>query len=128
MKVDLQSSKPIFQQIVENMQSAIAGGVYKVGERVPSTRDLAVKLKVNPNTVQKAYEELVRNGVLVSMGNRGKVVARKAEASATKQSEAAIEKAFSDGVDLARASGLSHKRIKEILNKVLKNSEGKAIA
>ncbi|MEL7500459.1 MAG: GntR family transcriptional regulator [Planctomycetota bacterium] len=128
MKVNLKSSKPIFQQIVEGMQSAIAGGVYKAGERVPSTRDLAIKLKVNPNTVQKAYEELVRSGVLVSMRNRGKFVAKRAEHSATKQSELAIAEAFRNGVDIARASGLTNKKIKELLDRVIKASEGKAIA
>ncbi len=98
MKIDLKSSKPIFVQIEEGVQAAIASGVYKPGERVPSTRELAVKLKINPNTVQRAYEELVRSGVLVSMRNRGKIVAKRAEASATKQSEAAVLDAFKVGV------------------------------
>lgn len=128
MKVDLKSNKPIFQQIVEGMHAAIASGVYKSGERVPSTRDLAVKLKVNPNTVQRAYEELVRSGALVSMRNLGKVVANRAESSAVKQSEAAVQKAFQSGVEIARSSGLSSRRIKELLDVVLKSNRGKAIA
>jgi GntR family transcriptional regulator len=128
MKVDLKSPKPIYLQIVEGMQAAIAAGVYKTGERVPSARELAVNLMVNPNTVQRAYEELVRNGVLVSMRNLGKVVAKRAESSATKQSEDAILDAFQNGVDIARASGLSNKRIKELLDIAIKASEGKATA
>src|SRR6056297_2912412 len=125
MKVDLKSPKPIYLQIVEGMQAAIAAGVYKTGERVPSARELAVNLMVNPNTVQRAYEELVRNGVLVSMRNLGKVVAKQAESSATKQSEGAILDAFQNGVDIARASGLSNKRIKELLDIAIKANEGK---
>jgi GntR family transcriptional regulator len=126
MKIDLKSSKPIYLQIVEGVHSAIASGVYKPGERVPSTRDLAIKLKVNPNTVQRAYEELVRSGSLVSMRNLGKVVAKRAESSATRQSEMNVESAFKTGVEIARASGLSSRRIRELLDKVLKASEGKA--
>ena len=128
MKIDLKSSKPIYVQIEEGIQAAIASGVYKPGERVPSTRELAVKLKVNPNTVQRAYEELVRSGVLVSMRNRGKIVAKRAEASATKQSEAAVLDAFKIGVDIAWASGLNDRRIKELLDKVIKSRKGRATA
>ena len=128
MKIDIKSSKPIFQQIVEGMHSAIAAGVFKPGERVPSTRDMAVKLKVNPNTVQRAYEELVRSGALVSMQNRGKFVAKRAEASATRRSENAVLTAFENGVAIARESGLSNRRIKELLETVLKSNQGRATA
>ena len=128
MKIDLNNSKPIFQQIVEGIQSAIAAGVYKPGERVPSTRDLALKLKVNANTVQRAYEELVRSGVLVSMRNRGKVVAKRAEPSATRLSENAVKEAFRAGVSIATSAGLSNRRIKELLDETLKSMHGKATA
>lgn len=128
MKIDLKSSQPIYLQIVEAMNSAIASKVYKPGERVPSTRDLAVKLKVNPNTVQRAYEELTRSGVLVSMRNLGKVVAKRAETSACRQSENAVERAFRSGVEIAKASGLDDRKIKDLLDKVLKSDRRKATA
>lgn len=127
MKIDLKSAKPIFQQIVEGIHSAIASGVYRTGERIPSARDLAIRLKVNPNTVQKAYEELTRSGVLASMGNRGKVVAKRGEPSATRQSEKAVEESFRSGVELAIASGLDKEKIQEILDRVFKSYLGKAV-
>ena len=72
MRIDAKSSVPVFRQIVEGMQSAIAAGVYRPGETIPSTRDLALQLTVNPNTVQRAYSTLVELGVLESRRGKGK--------------------------------------------------------
>jgi len=127
LKINLKSAKPIYQQIVEGIHSAIASGIYKAGERIPSARDMAIRLKVNPNTVQKAYEELTRSGVLTSLGNKGKVVAKRGEPSATRHSEQAIEDAFRAGVELAIASGLDKERIQEILDRVFKSFKGRAV-
>lgn len=128
MRIDPKSSTPVFRQIVEEMQSSIAAGVYQPGETIPSTRNLAIELKVNPNTVQKAYEELVNLGVLESRRGLGKVVASRGGKSALQQSEKAVLEAFRRGVDLARSAGLSNRRIRELLNDCLQSSLMKARA
>lgn len=128
MRIDSKSATPVYQQIVEGMQSAIAAGVYRVGEEVPSTRSLAMELHVNPNTVQKAYEELVRNGVLESRRGLGKVVAAAGESSAIQQSEKSVRAAFVNGVELARSAQLGNVRIREILDEVIKANPKRATA
>ena len=64
MLIDPKSSIPIFRQIADQLRQAIDSGVYKPGEMLPSLRAMAVDIKVNPNTVQRAYETLEREGVV----------------------------------------------------------------
>ncbi len=62
--IDPASGVPIYLQIVQQIRSAVATGVLEEGETLPSVRELAVELAVNPNTVAKAYRELQRDGVI----------------------------------------------------------------
>ena len=64
MLIDPKSSTPIFRQIAEQLRQSIDSGVYKPSEMLPSLRAMAVDIKVNPNTVQRAYEALEREGVV----------------------------------------------------------------
>jgi GntR family transcriptional regulator len=64
MLIDPKSSTPIFRQIADQLRRAIDSGVYKPGEQLPSLRAMAVDIKVNPNTVQRAYDALEREGVV----------------------------------------------------------------
>ena len=64
MLIDPKSSIPIFRQIADQLRQAIDAGVYKSGEMLPSLRAMAVDIKVNPNTVQRAYEALEREGIV----------------------------------------------------------------
>lgn len=64
MLIDPKSSTPIFRQIADQLRRAIDSSIYKPGEMLPSLRVMAVDIKVNPNTVQRAYEALEREGVV----------------------------------------------------------------
>lgn len=66
---------PIYRQIVRQIADAIAGGRLEAGARLPSHRDLAEELVIAPLTVKKAYDELERDGLLVSQRGRGTFVA-----------------------------------------------------
>ncbi len=67
---------PIFRQVVDQIRGGVASGKLAVGDTVPSVRALARELVVNPNTVAKAYSQLVRDGVLESQQGRGYFVAQ----------------------------------------------------
>ena len=67
-------SKPVYQQIMDILRSAVVSGQLQPGQRVPSTRELATQAKVNPNTMQRALTELEREGLLVGMGTSGRQV------------------------------------------------------
>ena len=71
INLDYQSGMPIYEQIVEQIERYIAFGVYKAKEQLPSIRELASSLGINPNTVKKAYEELEKRGSIVIMSTKG---------------------------------------------------------
>jgi len=73
--IDPKSNVPIFRQIADQLNSAIDAGVYKSGESLPSLRSLAVDIKVNPNTVQRAYDALEREGIVETRRGVGIFVA-----------------------------------------------------
>ncbi|MBN2328515.1 MAG: GntR family transcriptional regulator [Candidatus Omnitrophica bacterium] len=69
--IDPTNGAPIFQQVVQQVKYKIAGGVLKEGDQLPSVRELAGKLRINPNTVAKAYAELERAGIIVTRRGLG---------------------------------------------------------
>lgn len=71
------SSVPIYRQIAEQIRVSIATGRLEVGDQLPSVRSLAENLVINPNTVARAYGDLVKEGTLESRHGRGAFVARK---------------------------------------------------
>lgn len=71
LQIDPSRPLPIFSQIMEGVRLAVATGRVFAGERIPSIRDLAVELRVNPNTVARAYQELERSGLIESRRGMG---------------------------------------------------------
>ena len=71
------SDVPIFRQIMHQIQRAVAARTVQVGEQLPPVRALAETLVVNPNTVARAYQELIREGLLESRSGRGVFVAER---------------------------------------------------
>ena len=74
ISVDYRSRKPLFQQLVDNIEDLAARGFLAPDSQLPSVRALAVELSINPNTIQRAYTELERRGVIYSLAGRGSFV------------------------------------------------------
>ena len=72
--IDYQDSRPIYEQIVENFKLQIYKGILQPDDQMPSVRSLAMDLSTNPNTVQKAYAELERQGFIYTVKGRGNFV------------------------------------------------------
>ena len=117
MKIDADNPVPIFQQIVDRLTAAVAAGVYKPGELVPSVREMAVSLLVNPNTVQRAYEDLVREQILVSKRGSGMVVGDQAPKLAAARSAAGVTGAFVQAIQAGKAARLSKTAIDGLYRK-----------
>ncbi len=81
--------RPVFRQIVEEIQRCIAVGVLKSGEPLPAVRQLAAELKVNANTVQHAYRTLEREGSVAVKRGIGTFVTAPSRPSATRQNQIA---------------------------------------
>jgi GntR family transcriptional regulator len=75
-RLDDKSGVPIYRQIQDQIRMGMASGMLRSGEQLPTVRGLAVELKVNPNTVIKAYSELEREGLLTTEQGSGTFVGR----------------------------------------------------
>ena len=74
MPWNLDSSRPIYLQLIERVQKDIITGRYQPGDKLPSVRDLAQEAAVNPNTMQKALSELERSGLIYSQRTSGRFI------------------------------------------------------
>ena len=114
MKIDPGSHIPIYLQIAEGIRAAVAAGLYRPGESLPSLRALAVDVQVNPNTVQRAYEELEREGLVYSQRGKGLFVAQQGTTSAQTRSQQVVRRAFDEGIRTGRAAGMSAEQVRGI--------------
>ena len=80
IKLDYKNSKPLHEQITQELKDLIMCGALSPDEQLPSVRELSVSLTVNPNTVQRAYKTLENEGVIYSVRGKGNFVARLPEA------------------------------------------------
>lgn len=72
--IDYKDTRPIYEQIVEKFKKLILKGALQADEQMPSVRSLAMELSINPNTIQKAYAELERQGFTYTVKGRGSFV------------------------------------------------------
>lgn len=107
MAVDIQvtiGGAPIYRQVIDQIRLGIASGRLPDGEQLPSVRALAEKLLVNPNTIARAYSELVRDGVLESRHGQGVFIAPRREVYSAGERErrlmAAVDSLVSEAVAL----------------------------
>ncbi len=116
LQLDLQSRQPIYEQLIQKLSEMISAGAIKPEEQLPSVRTLARDLGINPNTVQKAYQELERGGIIYSVAGRGSFIApgNRANETLCRQSLIRIREAVADG----RRTGLSCRQVEETVRSV----------
>ena len=69
--LDYRDARPIYSQIIDGFREQIAAGILRPGDKLPSVRELASELAINPNTIQRAYRQLELEGWIVSMQGKG---------------------------------------------------------
>ena len=74
MQLDFRDARPIYSQIIDSIREQIVSGVLRQGDRLPSVRELACQLTINPNTIQRAYRELEMQGWIASVPGKGSFV------------------------------------------------------
>ena len=89
--IDYQDGTPIYEQIVNRYKNMIARGVLQPEEKMPSVRTLAMELSINPNTIQRAYGELERQGYIYSVKGRGNFVSNNAGLRKQKEKELLLQ-------------------------------------
>ena len=73
-RIEPLSRRPVYEQIVEQTETLVLTGGLKAGDQMPSVRSLAVTLSINPNTIQKAYIELDRRGIIQAAPGKGNFI------------------------------------------------------
>lgn len=120
MTIDANSPVPVYQQIANHVRHVVAAGVYRPSELIPSVRALALDLGVNPNTVQRAYELLEREGLVHARRGLGMFVTKEGAASAQSQSETAVYAEFAEGIRVGQDAHLSQSRIRSSFQRAWK--------
>ena len=113
---------PIGEQITYRVLCGIARGVYRTDDKLPTVREIAKRLKVNPNTVSRAYRDLERDGVLVSRRGTGVFVHEDALDSAVERRQSLVLERFERAVGEALDAGLDAVQIEEVLIEALRRA------
>jgi len=128
-RVDPSDGEPVFAQIVRSVKRAVATGALGPGDRLPSVRELAKELVINPNTIAKAFRALEAEGVTVSRRGAGTFVAERRvfvrAAERRRRLREALEAALADAVHL----GLSEAEVRRVFDDALQRfrfDEGKS--
>ena len=111
--INLQGKESIFEQIKNQISRFVDLGVIKPNEKLPSVRMLASDLGINPNTVQRAYDELEKEGIIYTLNKKGAFVS-------DKKNENIIYNQALVAFETYKKDGLTKKQAQEIINKVYK--------
>lgn len=76
--IDVMSRMPVYEQIIKQVEEQVLTGLLKAGDKLPSVRSLSVNLSINPNTIQKAYTELDRRQLIVTVPGKGSFISEQA--------------------------------------------------
>ncbi len=114
--VDVKSRIPIYEQIIASVKDSVVSGLMTADEPLPSVRSLAGELAINPNTIQKAYSELERQGIVYSVPGRGSFIASDT-ASIEKQHRENILRDLDFLIEGALKAGIEIDEIKHLIEK-----------
>ena len=106
MHLKIDNARPVYLQIEEYIHNAVITNVYPSGSRIPTVRELAAEIGVNPNTIQRAMTELEQQGLLITQGTSGRIVTQD-QAVIDSMRQAAIDKAVKETCERFKALGLS---------------------
>lgn len=119
--IDYKDRRPIYEQVIERFQDLIVKGVLKPDSQLPSVRSLAMELSINPNTIQRAYTELERQGFIYSVKGRGSFVSFNEELLGLKQQE--VKEKLQKVIELAKSVQIPETQVQEIVKKIYPGEE-----
>lgn len=122
LQIDPSNGLPIYDQINRQMKFAVANGALRAGELVPSVRELAQRVAVNPNTVARAYRDLQAEGVLETLRGEGLRVTRDAKASCQRDRQSLLKARLHGAIAECRLGGLKTGEIRALVDDVMKDT------
>jgi GntR family transcriptional regulator len=105
--LDLHSGVPVYRQIIDQVRGGIAAGALVAGDQLPTVRQLAVDLEINPNTVVRAYRELELGGLLETHQGTGTFISAQKMKKADAERERQLAQIVTDAVARAGAAGFT---------------------
>ncbi|CAM2846010.1 GntR family transcriptional regulator [Hathewaya histolytica] len=116
MNIKINDKQPIYLQIISHIKKEIIAGNIKLGETIPSRRELADMIKVNPNTVQRAYKEMEIMGLITTMRNsQSEITLNKDLLNDIKTQY--IEEKFEEFIESMKSINMEKKKVLEIIDK-----------
>ncbi len=117
--IDHKDRRPIYEQVVEKFQQMILCGIMEPDSPMPSVRVLAMELSINPNTIQRAYQELERTGYIYTVKGKGSFVSDTSAAADNKRKELTQE--MWTIVDKALSSGITANELHDMLTQCIED-------
>jgi len=118
--IDPRSGVPIYLQLIEQVKRSVAVGALEAGEQLPTVKQLALDLTINPNTVARAYRDLERDEVIETAPGRGSFVrANGTSANARKTMEGVTLDALGTAIRDAKSMGLQRQELTQLMNAAL---------
>jgi GntR family transcriptional regulator len=124
-RLDLHSGVPVYRQLIDQVQGAIAAGLLRVGDQLPTVRQVAVDLAINPNTVVRAYREMEIRGTLDTQQGSGTFVAAKRIEVSKAERERQLAQLVGEFVSRAGAAGFSVGDLTKALREVTSDEGSK---
>ena len=120
--VNPKSKQPLYEQLVDQLRKQLFLGVIEAGQALPSVRQLATELGINPNTIQKAYRRMEEEGMIISVPGRGSFVSDDLADMLKRQRAEQLEQTR-QMISLCREMGLPKNTIDEIVETVYKEGD-----
>ena len=116
IQINLRDPRPIYEQLRDGFRQLILSGVLEPGEKMPSVRELAASLAINPNTIQRAYRELEAEGCICTAPGRGSFVCKTDAARLARRAE--LTKTLRETAKELRALGLTDGELTALVKEV----------
>ena len=124
-KINTSNGVPVYEQVARQIMFAVASGGLESGEMVPSVRQMAKDLAINPNTVARAYRQLQDQGIVATVRGSGLEVTKGASGKCKSARLRLIRDRIKQGVIEARRSQMSDEEIRKIVSEQLQNKNNK---
>lgn len=122
MPWDLKSDRPIYSQLIEQIQLMVVSGIYPAGTKLPSVRDMAAEASVNPNTMQRALSQLESEGLLYSQRTSGRFVTEDVERIMQTKNNLAVN-LIHDFISKMNQLGYDRQQTVSLLDRIMKEEE-----
>lgn len=120
--VNPKSKQPLYEQLIEQLRKQVFLGVVQAGQPLPSVRQLATELGINPNTIQKAYRRMEAEGMIISVPGKGSFISDDLADMLKKQRDEQLERVRQQ-IRTCREMGLDRETIKELTDEVYKEGD-----